>query len=424
MTKRAFAWAGTTLFMAMVCAGVVPDGASAAAATIATVPAEAPVADAARRGDIDGVRSLLRAGADVNEAQGDGMTALHWAAQLGNAELAEVLIYAGARLDAGTRIGSYTPLHIAAREGRVAVVEVLLDAGANPAKVTTNSGVTPLHLAARSGNAKIISQLVERGVDVDPREAAWGQTPLVFAAAMNRVEAIEALLKAGADPNAAARVVDVAEMAAGDEAADGQLRDALEGFKKQQGGGPGWEPTPSQVQAAIELAREVQARWPDIPKDDDDEDSPAATPTEAAAASEGEAAAQGEAGGEVPAGAAGTEEATAEAQEGAEAEATPDAEGEVAPATEAEAEEEERPLSYAQQVETWGGLSPLHHAVRQGHVDATVALLKGGADIDLPTGDNTTPLLMASINGQWDLAAILLKHGADPTIASTAGATG
>ena len=69
---------------------------------------EAPVADAAMHGDIEEVRSLLRSGADVNAAQGDGMTALHWAAQTGDRQLAEVLVYAGARLDAGTRIGRYT----------------------------------------------------------------------------------------------------------------------------------------------------------------------------------------------------------------------------------------------------------------------------------------------------------------------------
>jgi len=42
----------------------------------AGMPAEAPVADAAMRGDLVEVRTLLRAGADVNAAQGDGMTAL------------------------------------------------------------------------------------------------------------------------------------------------------------------------------------------------------------------------------------------------------------------------------------------------------------------------------------------------------------
>ena len=93
---------------------------------------------------------------------------------------------------------------------------------------------------------------------------------------------------------------------------------------------------------------------------------------------------------------------------------------------EGEAEEEEkepRPMSYAEQVGSWGGLSPIHHAVRQGHLEATLALLSGGAQIDAVTGDNTTPLLMAAINGQWDLAKVLLDLGADPNLSSDAGAT-
>ena len=77
--------------------------------------ADAPVADAAQRGDLDAVRRLLRAGADVNEGQGDGMTALHWAARNGELAMGEILLYAGASVDAGTRIGSYTPMHLAAR---------------------------------------------------------------------------------------------------------------------------------------------------------------------------------------------------------------------------------------------------------------------------------------------------------------------
>ena len=128
---------------------------------------EAPVADAAMHGDIEEVRSLLRSGADVNAAQGDGMTALHWAAQTGDRQLAEVLVYAGARLDAGTRIGRYTALHIAAREGRHEVAQVLIEAGADPGATTSNSGATPLHLAARSGDAGLISLLIEHGSDPD-----------------------------------------------------------------------------------------------------------------------------------------------------------------------------------------------------------------------------------------------------------------
>ena len=406
---------------------------------------DSPVADAAMHGDVEAVRSLLRDGADVNAAQGDGMTALHWAARLGQSELVEVLLYAGAKLDAGTRIGRYTPLHIAAREGRRSVVRVLLDAGADPGVVTTNSGATPLHLAARSGDREIVELLIQHGAEVDATAGSWGQTPLTFAAALNRVEAIEVLLAAGADPNAQAVVVDVAEMSAADNAAEQRLQEVLQGFQEQQGGGPTWQPTPNQVQAAIDLARQVQTRWPDVPRDDDEgeeegpsqEVEPEESENEAAEEDEDEAKPSGEAE-EAKEVAAIDEEVATGALTEADGTLNPECvqpEADSAEASEegeavaeqsgscVEADEEQRPLSYAQQVGEWGGLGPLHHAVRQGHVNATLALLDGGADIDRLSGDHTTPLLMAAINGQWDLAGVLLERGADPTIASNAGAT-
>jgi ankyrin repeat protein len=399
---------------------------------------ESPVADAAMRGDVATVRSLLQGGADVNETQGDGMTALHWAARNDNTELADILIYAGANLDAGTRIGNYTPLHVAAREGNAGVAEILLESGSDASSISTNSGATPLHLAARSGNKDIVSGLIKHGADVEARDLKWGQTPLVFAAAMNRTSAIEVLLAAGADPNAASLSVDVVEMAEADGAADGRIKEVIAEFKEREGGGAGWQPTPSQVQAAIDLAREIQTRWPDIPKDDDEDKADAEPDAEAAESEEVAAPVAGEPAVEAHEATEGNDDAEGhedgEPDDDAEGhhDGEPDEDGEThddegEPADYQEGEEEGtqlvRPLSYAQQVDQWGGLSPLHHAVRQGHVEATLALLQGGADIDQPIGDNTTPLLMASLNGQWDLASILLERGADPTIESSAGAT-
>src|SRR5262245_31664163 len=75
----------------------------------------ASIADAAMSGDADSVRRLLKQGADVNAAQGDGMTALHWAAMHGDAALAETLLYAGGNARATTRLGGYTALHLAAQ---------------------------------------------------------------------------------------------------------------------------------------------------------------------------------------------------------------------------------------------------------------------------------------------------------------------
>src|SRR3954447_9680799 len=104
-------------------------------------PSPSAVADAAMKGDRESVRALLKQGADVGAAQGDGMTALHWAAERGDADLADMLLYAGANAAAVTRIGQYTPLHIAAKSGSVAVARVLLKGGASVGAKTTTSGV-------------------------------------------------------------------------------------------------------------------------------------------------------------------------------------------------------------------------------------------------------------------------------------------
>jgi len=85
---------------------------------------------------------------------------------------------------------------------------------------------------------------------------------------------------------------------------------------------------------------------------------------------------------------------------------------------------EPEPLGYADLVGAQGGLTALLLATRQGLQETTVALLDGGADINqVSTSDHTSPLLMASINGHFDLASALLARGADVRIASDAGAT-
>ena len=340
--------------------------------------------DAAEGGDFAGVRDQLRAGADVNETQGDGMSALHWAAEYGDAGMAEMLVYAGARVGGGTRIGGYSPLHIAAANGHADVVRLLLAAGAHPGLRTTVSGSTALHLAAAAPSAESIRLLLEAGSEIDARDAAWEQTPLIYAASAGRLDNVRLLLDAGADVTATSRVVDTTEMERADQAANERIVSTLEEFKANAGGGPDWLPAPSEVQGAIAFSREVQRRWPDVP-------DPACEIDESAVASRFSRS------------------------------ALPDrcSESGVEPTP---PDSRVRRLSYGEWVGHWGGLTPLLHAVRQGHASVVKILLGAGADIDqVSAGDHTSPLLMAAVNGQFDLALLLLERGADPNRVSDAG---
>lgn len=356
-----------------------------------------PVVDAAERGDTGLVRELLQNGADANEAQGDGMTALHWAAESDNTELAGLLIFAGANLEAGTRIGGYTALHIASRKGHADIVKALLDANANASATTTTSRVMPIHLAAAAGNTDAVRVLLDAGTDANAVEGAWGQTPLIFAAAANRVEVINMLLGAGADLSITATAKDVVELEKADKIAEQRIAEFLADFKKKEGGGTNWQPQPSQVQAAIEASREIQRKWPDVP-------DPSCDSYEEA-------------------------DFSAEGATGCTSAVTYNADGEpvndyAGNATDDDENGEPKAPSYGELVGSWGGLAPLHHAVRQGYSAAALTLLEGGADIDQPTaGDQTSPLLLAAINGQFDIALLLLEKGADPKLASAAGTT-
>ncbi|MYH52618.1 MAG: ankyrin repeat domain-containing protein, partial [Gemmatimonadetes bacterium] len=165
----------------------------------ASGPADSPVADAAERGDLEAVRALLRNGADVNTAQSDGMTALHWAASRNDAEIARALLYAGATVRATTRLGGYTPLHLASRAGSPEVAKQILEAGADP-NVYTSTGVSAMHFAADADAPEVVALLAAHGAEVDARDTFSERTPLMFASVRGADAALAALLAAGADP--------------------------------------------------------------------------------------------------------------------------------------------------------------------------------------------------------------------------------
>jgi ankyrin repeat protein/dienelactone hydrolase len=156
----------------------------------------ARIADAAERQDSKSVRALLNEHVDVNAAQVDGMTALHWAAYHDDQQLADVLIKAGADAKAANRYG-VAPLSIACTNGNAAIVELLLNAGADP-NTSLNGDETVLMTAARTGKLAPVKLLIARGADVNAKERG-GQTALMWAAAEGHVEVVNALIEAGAD---------------------------------------------------------------------------------------------------------------------------------------------------------------------------------------------------------------------------------
>jgi ankyrin repeat protein len=137
---------------------------------------------------------------DVNISQGDGSTALHWAAYRDHAESADLLIRAGADVNRANDLG-VTPLWLAAEDGSDAVGRLLLDAGANP-NAALPSGETPLMTAARSGSAQLVRRLIARGADVNVKERNRGQTALMWAVAQQHAPVVEVLLAHGADVGA------------------------------------------------------------------------------------------------------------------------------------------------------------------------------------------------------------------------------
>jgi ankyrin repeat protein len=333
-------------------------------ALLSAAPPEANVAEAAMNGDTTTIRTLIKQGADVNSAQGDGTTALHWAALKGNVELARMLLYAGANPRSTTRLGGYTPLLMASRNGDAAMIDALLSNGAD-VKDKTTTGVTPLMFAAESGHVDAVKLLLDKGADVNAKENARGETALTFAAANGRTDVIRLLTARGANVKVTTKVVD------------------LTAYTKEE-----------QEKFAAIVAT-------------------GAPPNSGVRASEGAKASQGSQSSQPAQASRGSQPAPA---------AQPQGRGgrggapQIAGVT--------RQYLYNELVGAQGGLTPLLLAARQGQLDAVKALLDAGADVNqVSAGDKTSPILIATINGRFDVAKFLLDQGANPNLAADNGAT-
>src|SRR5262245_47806752 len=155
-------------------------------------------ADAVQKKDLSALRALVQRKADVNAAQPDGTTAMHWAVVWNNEEAVNLLIRAGADVKARNRYGA-TPLSEAMSSGSASMVDALLKAGADPKTLTTADGETVLMTAARAGNVDVVRLLLDRGADVNGRENYKGQTALMWAAAERHPAVVKLLLDRGAD---------------------------------------------------------------------------------------------------------------------------------------------------------------------------------------------------------------------------------
>lgn len=189
---RAIAFTAVACFV-MSFVPFVPFVSSASAAT------KSEVADAAMRHDSAAVKRLIAAHANVNAAQADGATALHWASYHADSALVKELIAAGANVKAANREGS-TPLWLACINGDASTIAALLAAGAD-ANEQLPLGRTPLMVAARSGNLDAVKLLLDHGAQVNAKEHQAGTTALMWAADQRNAPVVKLLIDHGADIN-------------------------------------------------------------------------------------------------------------------------------------------------------------------------------------------------------------------------------
>jgi len=175
-----------------------------------------PLAWAAVWGSTKSTELLLARGADVNWTSGDGVTPLHVAAYNEQPAVAELLIRKGAKVDARTVSGGWTPLYkavvrLAMRPATatpfevevaqaVKMVELLLASGAD-VNAQDAKGFKPIHFAVMTEQKALVRMLIDKGADVNAKNAD-GVNPLFMAAAGDAVEMARLLIAGGADVNA------------------------------------------------------------------------------------------------------------------------------------------------------------------------------------------------------------------------------
>src|SRR5439155_24822687 len=171
------------------------------AARLGAADRDQRLVNAAQRQDWQTVRTLVTAKVDVNAPQGDGATALHWAAHADNLQMVDLLLRAGADANAANAHG-VTPLWLACENASVAVVERLVQAGANPNATLPVQRETVLMTAALSGNVAIVKTLLDHSANVNAATAISGQSALMWAVSQGHDDVARLLIERGADVRA------------------------------------------------------------------------------------------------------------------------------------------------------------------------------------------------------------------------------
>jgi len=159
-----------------------------------------PLVDAVKSQNAETVRSLIVEGANVNETEPDGATALHWSAYRDDLDTTVLLIDAGANVNAPNALGA-TPLWLAADNGSSTMTALLLKAGGDP-NVALPWGETPVMTASRTGNLRTVQLLLDAGADANASEYARNQTALMWAVSQGHHAIVKTLLEHGADVSA------------------------------------------------------------------------------------------------------------------------------------------------------------------------------------------------------------------------------
>ena len=192
-------------------AGTSTDGEDEEAASAPPMGSEALFA-AIENDDVEMVRLLVEAGADVNAAEGfGGNTPLHEAVEKGDTEIVKILVAAGADVEAEGFM-SRTPLSLAAEEGATEIIQILLgpgpDAGTSADDEDKEAASAPpmgseaLFTAIENDDVEMVRLLVEAGADVNAAEGFGGNTPLHEAVEKGDAEIVKILVAAGADVEA------------------------------------------------------------------------------------------------------------------------------------------------------------------------------------------------------------------------------